>query len=229
MTEPVVLVVDDEIEIRRFLRAGLELQNFRVYEAENAQEALRCATLRPVDLIVVDLGLPDLDGAEIVERVRSWSKIPIIVLSIRSSEEEKVRLLEIGADDYVVKPFGMAELLARARAALRRTLRSPAGEPVVRIGELVIDLATRTISLSGRRIQLSAKEYRLLQVLAQHAGSVVTHQQLLREIWGVNMHEGHHLRVLVRKLRHKLEQDPADPRILVTELGIGYRLSPDNQ
>src|SRR5262245_47423411 len=226
MTNPVVLIVDDEVQIRRFLRAGFELEQFTVVEAEDAQAALRAATLRPVDLIVVDLGLPDLDGSQVVERVRGWSSVPIIVLSVRANEDEKVRLLELGADDYVVKPFGMAELLARARAALRRHSRGNAGEPTVKIGPLMIDLAARTVSVDGTRIQLSPKEYRLLQVLAQHAGNVVTHQHLLKEVWGArHVQDAHYLRIFVRKLRQKIEKDPTQPRILVTELGVGYRLA----
>jgi two-component system KDP operon response regulator KdpE len=224
--QPVVLIVDDEAQIRRFLRAGFEIEHFNVLEADNAEAALRLVTLHPVDLMVVDLGLPDLDGEVIVERVRTWSAVPIIVLSVRASEEDKVRLLEAGADDYVVKPFGMAELLARARAALRRQARSHDGEPVVRVGPLSIDLTSRTVSLDGARIQLSPKEYRLLQVLAQHAGNVVTHPQLLKEVWGIkHVHDAHYLRIFVRKLRQKIEKDPTQPRILVTELGVGYRLA----
>jgi len=225
-SQPVVLVIDDEPQIRRFLRAGFELEQFSVLEAENAEAGLRAVTLRPVDLIVVDLALPDMDGAAVVERVRSWSKVPIIVLSVRSSEEEKVRLLELGADDYVVKPFGMAELLARARAALRRQSRGSEGEPTVRIGPLLIDLARRAVSINSKRLQLSPKEYRLLQALAQHAGNVVTHRQLLKEVWGLkHVHDAHYLRIFVRKLRRKIEKDPTRPRILVTELGVGYRLA----
>lgn len=228
--QPVVLIIDDEVQIRRFLRAGFELENFVVHEAENAAAALRMATLKPVDLIVLDLGLPDLDGATIVERVRGWSTVPIIVLSVRSSEEEKVRLLELGADDYVVKPFGIAELLARARAALRRKSRSMAGEPVVTIGPLAIDFAARAVSVEGEKVQLSPKEYRLLQLLAQHAGNVVTHQHLLKEVWGVkHVDDAHYLRIFVRKLRQKIEKDPTQPRILVTELGVGYRLAQSSE
>jgi two-component system KDP operon response regulator KdpE len=225
----VVLVIDDEVQIRRFLRAGFELEAFTVQEAATGGEGIRAATLKPVDLVIVDLELPDMDGAEIVERLRSWSKVPIIVLSVRSSEEEKVRLLELGADDYVVKPFGMAELLARARAALRRQVPGQQGDPVVRAGPLTIDLAARTVSIEGRPIGLSPKEYRLLQVLAQHAGNVVTHLHLLREVWG-NAHsdDAHYLRIFVRKLRQKIEKDPTQPRILTTELGVGYRLSVDS-
>ena len=224
----VVLVVDDEVQIRRFLRAGFELQDFAVQEAATGAEGIRAATLKPIDLVIVDLELPDMDGAEIVERLRAWSKVPIIVLSVRASEEEKVRLLELGADDYVVKPFGMAELLARARAALRRQVPGQQGDPIVRAGPLTIDLATRTVSLDGRPVGLSPKEYRLLQVLAQHAGNVVTHVHLLREVWGrAHSDDAHYLRIFVRKLRQKSEKDPTQPRILTTELGVGYRLSVD--
>ena len=226
--QPVVLVIDDEVQIRRFLRTGFELESFTVLEAENAEAGLRTATLRPVDLIVVDLGLPDADGAHVVERVRAWSAVPIIVLSVRSREDEKVRLLELGADDYVVKPFGMAELLARARAALRRHSRSASGEPIVTLGPLTVDLASRTVSIDGARVQLSPKEYRLLQVLAQHAGNVVTHQYLLKQVWGAgHVQDAHYLRIFVRKLRRKIEKDPTQPSILVTELGVGYRLAQD--
>jgi two-component system KDP operon response regulator KdpE len=223
-----VLVIDDEPQIRRFLRAGFELEHFSVLEAENGELGLRAATLHSLDLIVVDLGLPDCDGAAIVERIRSWSTVPMIVLSVRSGEDEKVKLLDLGADDYVVKPFGMAELLARARAALRRQSRGPSGEHVVQAGSLVIDLAARTVSVDGARVQLSPKEYRLLQVLAQHAGNVVAHQHLLKAVWGVrHAQDAHYLRIFVRKLRQKIEKDPTQPRILVTELGVGYRLVQD--
>jgi two-component system KDP operon response regulator KdpE len=228
MTEdrPAVLVIDDEVQIRRFLRAGFEQAQFSVTEAENAQAGLRAATLKPADLIVVDLGLPDLDGAAVIERIRAWSTVPIIVLSVRSNEAEKVRLLELGADDYVVKPFGIAELLARARAALRRRSRTTEGQPAVRVGPLLIDLANRTVSIDRVRLQLSPKEYRLLQVLAQHAGNVVTHQHLLREVWGArHVQDTHYLRIFVRKLRQKIEKDPTRPSILITELGVGYRLA----
>jgi two-component system KDP operon response regulator KdpE len=223
---PVVLVIDDEVQIRRFLRAGLELDGFVVQDAETGSEALKWVTLKQPDLIILDLGLPDMDGGELLERLRAWSSVPLIVLSVRSNEAEKVRLLESGADDYVVKPFGMAELLARAHAALRRRVRASTGEPVVKAGPLAIDLAARFVTLNGTRIVLTPKEYKLLQILAQHAGNVVTHQYLLKEVWGSpHSNDTHYLRIFVRKLRQKIEEDPTQPRILLTELGIGYRLA----
>ena len=221
----VTLVVDDEVQIRRFLRAGLELEGISVVEAATGAEAIKVATLSPVDLMIVDLGLPDIDGSGVVERLRSWSSVPIIVLSVRSSELEKVRLLELGADDYVVKPFGMAELLARARAALRRQQGGLVGEPVVRVGPLVIDFARRTVTRYGGQVQLTVKEYKLLEILARHAGNVVTHQHLLKTIWGPShSHDGHYLRIFIRKIRRKIEDNPAQPKLLKTELGVGYRL-----
>jgi two-component system KDP operon response regulator KdpE len=224
----VVLIVDDEIQIRRFLRTGFELNGFSVLEAGTGAEAIRDATLQPVDMVIVDLALPDMDGSAVVERVRSWSSAPIIVLSVRSSEAEKVRLLELGADDYVVKPFGMAELMARVRVALRRQVRAASGEARVTAGPLTIDLAVRAVSLNGTRLAMTPKEYRLLQVLAQHAGNVVTHQHLLREVWGtIHLNDTHYLRIFMRKLRQKIEPDPNAPRILITELGVGYRLAQD--
>jgi two-component system, OmpR family, KDP operon response regulator KdpE len=228
---PLVLVVDDELQIRRFLRTGFELDGFSVLEAETGAEALRSATLKPGDLVILDLGLPDMDGSEVLERLRAWSTVPVIVLSVRGSEAEKVRLLEIGADDYVVKPFGMAELLARAHSAMRRQLRTARGEPVVRFGPLSIDFTARAVFINDQRLTLTPKEYRLLQILAQHSGNVVTHQFLLREVWG-NEHidDTHYLRIFVRKLRRKIEADPTQPHILLTELGVGYRLvSADSQ
>jgi two-component system KDP operon response regulator KdpE len=225
-TPPVVLIVDDEPQIRRFLRAGFDLEHFTVLEEETGEAGLRTATLRQLDLIVLDLNLPDMDGASVLERIRAWSAVPIIVLSVRASDEDKVRLLEAGADDYVVKPFSMAELLARARTALRRQARGAQGEPLVKLGRLTIDLATRAVFIEGARIILSPKEYRLLQALAQHAGNVVTHNILLKEVWGArHMQNSHYLRILVRKLRGKIEQNPKQPRILVSELGVGYRLA----
>ena len=215
-----ILVIDDEPQIRRFLRAGFELEGFTVREAENATAGLKSATLNQPDLIVLDLGLPDLDGAEVLERIRAWSSIPILVLSVEGDEMQKVRLLRMGADDYVVKPFGMAELLARTDAALRRYFRGVTKDLIVRAGDLSIDLVTRVVTVAGARVQLTRKEYRLLHVLATHAGLVVTHQQLLKDIWGSNqIHNTQYLRILVRKVRNKVEADPSQPRILVTEFG----------
>ncbi|MBV9626760.1 MAG: response regulator [Xanthobacteraceae bacterium] len=220
-----ILVIDDEPQIRRFLRAGFELEGFTVREAENATVGLKSATLNQPDLIVLDLGLPDLDGAEVLERIRAWSSVPIIVLSVEADEMQKVRLLRMGADDYVVKPFGMAELLARTDAALRRYFRGVTKDSIVRAGDLSIDLVTRVVTVGGARVQLTRKEYRLLHVLATHAGLVVTHQQLLKDIWGSNqIHNTQYLRILVRKVRNKIESDPSQPRILITESGVGYRL-----
>ncbi len=220
-----VLVVDDDALIRRSLRAGYELAGFAVQEASCGGEALRAAALAAPDLIVLDLGLPDLDGTEVLRSLRSWSSVPLIVLSVRSGEREKIDSFEIGADDYVVKPFGMPELLARSRAAMRRHVRPDKVGAVVEIGRLTVDPGSHRVLLDGRTVKLTQKEFRFLRVLAQRPGAVVTHQQILREIWGPG-HENdtHYLRILVRRLRQKLEIDPLKPRILVTELGIGYRL-----
>src|ERR1700724_1991086 len=221
----VVLLIDDEPKIRRFLRAGFELRGFSVIEAENATDGLKAATFNAPDLVILDRDLPDLHGTEVLERLRSWSNVPIIILSVVSSEDEKVRLLQAGADDYVVKPFGMAELLARAEAALRRYFKTATENPVVVTGPLSIDLVSRTVSLNKQQIRLTRKEYRLLHILATHVGLVVTHDQLLKEIWTSNQRDNiQYLRILVRKLRQKLQTDPNYPRLLVTESGVGYRL-----
>jgi len=225
---PSVLLVDDEAQIRRFLRAGFEMDGFNVQDAENGSEGIKNATMRPPDLVILDLALPDVDGSEVLARLRSWSNVPVIVLSVRSNEDEKVRLLQLGADDYVVKPFGMAELLARSRAAIRRHTRNQSGDPVVSLGRLSVDLANRSVFVDGERLSLTRKEFRLLQILAQHAGNVVTHSQLLSEIWGTGHdQDSHYLRIFVRKLRQKIEVDPTKPKLLLTELGVGYRLSTD--
>ncbi|MGC2774556.1 MAG: response regulator [Bradyrhizobium sp.] len=228
--QPTVLIVDDEVQIRRFLRAGFELEGFSVLEAANGQDAIRLATLNMTDLVILDLALPDIDGSDVLERLRSWSAVPVIVLSVRSNEAEKVRLLELGADDYVVKPFGMSELLARAKVALRRQSRRSAGGSVLRIEGLLIDFAARAVHRDGERLNLTPKEYRLLQILAQHSGNVITHQDLLRQVWGQDhVDDTQYLRIFVRKLRQKIEVDPNQPRILVTELGVGYRLAPASE
>lgn len=223
---PSVLLVDDEAQIRRFLRAGFEMDGFSVQDAESGADGIRNATMRPPDLIILDLALPDIDGSEVLARLRSWSNVPVIVLSVRSSEDEKVKLLQLGADDYVVKPFGMAELLARSHAAIRRHTRNQSGDPVISLGRLSVDLANRAVFVDGERLSLTRKEFRLLQILAQHAGNVVTHGHLLNEIWGAGHdQDSHYLRIFVRKLRQKIEVDPTQPKLLLTELGVGYRLS----
>jgi two-component system KDP operon response regulator KdpE len=224
-----VLLIEDELKIRRFLRAGFEIHGFSVLEAENAADGLKAATFSAPDLIILDLALPDLHGTEVLERLRSWSNVPVIVLSVVSGEEEKVRLLQAGADDYVVKPFGMAELLARSEAALRRFFKTPTENPIVVTGPLSINLVSRTVSLNKHQIRLTRKEYRLLHILATHVGLVVTHDKLLKEIWTGNQRDNmqyliQYLRVLVRKLRQKIETDPNHPGLLVTESGVGYRL-----
>src|ERR1700761_2430590 len=220
-----VLLIDDEPKIRRFLRAGFELHGFSVLEAENAADGLKAATFSAPDLIILDLALPDLHGTEVLEQLRSWSNVPVIVLSVESDEQEKVQLLRLGADDYVVKPFGIAELLARSEAALRRYFKSATENPVVTAGPLSIDLVGRGVSLNNSQIKLTRKEYRLLHILATHVGLVVTHDQLLKDIWSGNQRDNiQYLRILVRKLRQKIEGDPNRPRLLVTESGVGYRL-----
>jgi two-component system, OmpR family, KDP operon response regulator KdpE len=221
----VALLIDDEPKIRRLLRAGFELHGFSVIEAESAADGLKAATFSTPDIVILELALPDLHGTEVLERLRSWSNVPVIVLSIVPSEDEKVRLLRAGADDYVVKPFGMAELLARSEAVLRRYFKTATENPVVTAGPLSIDLVGRTVSLNDNQIRLTRKEYRLLCILATHVGLVVTHDQLLKGIWSGNQGENiQYLRILVRKLRQKIETDPNRPRLLVTESGVGYRL-----
>ncbi len=224
-----ILVVDDEPQIRRFLRTSLAVQGYGVVEAGNGEEALRSAASERPDLVVLDLGLPDMDGLEVLKDLREWSRAPIFILSVRHFEADKVKALEMGADDYITKPFGMAEFVARVKGALRRKHQIPASEPVFTVGGLQFDLARRIVSVDGAEVHLSPKQYRLLQLLVLNAGKVVTHHQLLEEIWGASHTEDvQYLRVFVRKLRNKIEADPARPRYLLTELGVGYRLrSPD--
>jgi len=220
-----VLVIDDEPQIRRFVGAGLELHGYTVKEANTGAAGLSAAAHMQPDVIVLDLGLPDMGGIDVLESVRAWSNVPIIVLSIESAEEQKVMLLKLGADDYIVKPFGIAELAARCEAALRRYHKSADKNPIVRSGDLVVDLVSRSVMIGDERITLTRKEYRLLHVLASHLGLVVTHQQLIKEIWGRATGDNvQYLRMLVRKLRQKVERDPNQPKYLMTESGVGYRL-----
>jgi two-component system KDP operon response regulator KdpE len=220
-----VLVIDDEPQIRRFVSAGLELHGFSVKEAGTGAAGLNTAAHMQPDVIVLDLGLPDMSGIEVLESVRAWSNVPVIVLSIEAAEEQKVMLLKLGADDYIVKPFGIAELAARCEAALRRYHKSADKNPIVRTGPLMIDLVSRSVMLGEERITLTRKEYRLLHILASHLGLVVTHQQLIKDIWGRSQGDNvQYLRMLVRKLRQKIEVDSNQPKFLMTESGVGYRL-----
>jgi two-component system KDP operon response regulator KdpE len=228
--KPQVLVVDDEPQIRRFLRLGLEDHGYAVLEAATGAEAQRAAVAVQPDLVVLDLSLPDRDGFEVLAALREWSRVPVLILSVRSREDEKVRAFDLGADDYVVKPFGMPELLARIKAALRRRVEREAPAPVFRVGTLEVDLVRRLVRANGTEVRLSPKEYRLLQVLVANAGKVVTHRQLLNEVWGAaHRDDVQYLRVFVRKLRSRLEADPARPAYLLTELGVGYRLRTPDQ
>jgi two-component system KDP operon response regulator KdpE len=221
---PLVLVVEDDAQVRRFLRAALTSHGFRLVEAETVREGEQLATSHNPDLLLLDLGLPDGDGIDLARRVREWSRAPIIVLSARGREEDKVNALDAGADDYLTKPFGVNELLARLRVALRHARATPAAEPVLEAGPLRIDLARREVAVEGREIRLTPTEFKLLALLARHAGKVLTHRQILREVWGPNATEAHWVRVHMAELRKKVEPDPARPRLLVTEPGVGYRL-----
>lgn len=224
-----ILIVDDEPQIRKFLRIALEASGFAVVEASNGAEGVaRCATTAP-SLVILDLGLPDIDGQDVVRRIREWSEVPILVLSVRQSEAEKVALLDAGANDYVVKPFGIQELLARIRALLRRGGRpEPAATAEIVVGALAIDLARHEVRVDGEPVKLTPKEFDLLRVLAQNAGRILTHGQILREVWGkAHEHDTQYLRVFISQLRHKLHDDPADPRFILNEPGVGYRMLAD--
>jgi len=219
-----ILVVDDEPQIRKLLKVTLAAHGYAVHEAETGQEGVLQASMTHPDLIVLDLGLPDLTGMEVLGRIRDWSGVPVIVLTAKDREEDKIAALDAGADDYVTKPFGMGELVARIRVALRHTAKS-AEEPVIRSGTLTIDLAQRIVESGGERVKLTPTEYDLLKALASNAGKVVTQRQLLRQVWGNQHDEGdsHYLRIYIGHLRKKLEEDPSQPRLIVTEPGVGYR------
>ncbi|HEY6222921.1 MAG TPA: response regulator [Gemmatimonadales bacterium] len=223
----VVLVIEDEPHMRRFLRATLRAHEYQVVEAATAREGLAQAAGRNPDAILLDLGLPDADGKEVVRTLRATSATPIIVLSARGQEHERVTLLDLGADDYLTKPFSVAELLARIRVALRHAARPDGAEArtVFEAGELRVDPVRRQVFRNGTDVHLTPTEYRLLSALVRHAGRVITHRQLLQEVWGANyVEQTHYLRVYMAQLRHKLERDPTRPRLLITEPGIGYRL-----
>jgi two-component system KDP operon response regulator KdpE len=221
---PLVLLVEDEPQVRRFLRATLTVHGYRLVEAVSVLEGKQLATSHNPDLFLVDLGLPDGDGVELTRWLREWTRAPIVVLSARGREEDKVTALDAGADDYLTKPFGVNELLARLRVAMRRALAGPKEPVVLEVGPLRIDLARREVTVGGREVHLTPIEFGLLALLARHAGKVLTHRQILREVWGPNATEAHHVRVHMAELRKKIEADPARPRLLVTEMGVGYRL-----
>ncbi|MGA8148479.1 MAG: two-component system response regulator KdpE [Gallionellaceae bacterium] len=225
-----IIVIEDEAQIRRFLRTTLASEGYKVIEAETGRQGLIEATTRKPDLIVLDLGLSDMDGIEVVRELRTWSSVPIIILSARSQESDKVPALDAGADDYLVKPFGVGELLARLRVALRHVTSTAKGEEegVFSVADLKVDMIHRKVTVSGTDVHLTPIEYRLLTVLVKHAGKVLTHRLLLKEVWGPNYVErAHYLRIYMGILRHKLEKDPARPRFLLTEVGVGYRLAVD--
>jgi len=222
--KPVALVIDDEVQIRRLLRVVLESADYQVHEAETAAQGLTDAATRRPDVVLLDLGLPDSDGGNVLRRLREWSQVPVIILSVRDDEEGKVAALDAGADDYVTKPFSSAELLARLRAAQRKTRPE---EEISRFksGDLIVDLTARVVTRAGHEVKLTATEYALLRLFVRHAGRVLTHRQILREIWGPKSEEHRqYLRVYVTHLRQKIERDPAAPELVKTEPGIGYRL-----
>jgi len=222
---PVILVIEDEAQMRRFLRASLTNAGYQLLEAETAEQGLTQAAAQNPDLVLLDLGLPDLDGLVVTERLRQWAKMPIIVISARGQEPDKIKALDAGADDYLTKPFGVGELLARIRVALRHAAKTDEGDSQFSLGELKVDLVRRQVLLRELEVHLTPIEYRLLTTLIKHAGRVLTHRQLLREVWGPNASEQtQYLRVYMGQLRHKLERDPSRPQYLLTEPGVGYRL-----
>jgi len=219
-----ILVVDDETPIRRYLRAALSAQGLAIYEASNGQEAINAVVTNHPDIIILDLGLPDIDGIEVTRRLREWSQTPIIILSVREAEKDKIAALDAGADDYLTKPFGTGELMARIRVALRRVTNGP-DEPILQIDNLKMDLSRRLVMVDDQPVSLTPTEYDILRLLLQNAGKVLTHHQLLRQVWGTAYEsEMHILRVNISNLRRKIEPDPSRPHYLLTEPGVGYRI-----
>ena len=222
-----IVLVEDDRQIRRFVKTVLESEGYHVFEAEDGKRGLIEAATRKPDLLILDLGLPDMDGTELISKLREWSSIPVIILSARSGETEKIDALDAGADDYLTKPFGSGELLARIRAALRRVSLAPGDMGAAfELEGLSVDLFNRKVMIDGHEVHLTPIEFRLLSILARHAGKVLTHRFLLKEVWGPNhVESAHYLRIYMGQLRHKLEKDPARPRFLLTETGVGYRLA----
>jgi two-component system, OmpR family, KDP operon response regulator KdpE len=226
-SHPVIVVIEDDPAIRLFLRTGLSAHAFKVFEAEGGRQGIVEAGVRKPDLIILDLGLPDMDGVEVIKTIRQWSAMPIIILSARSAEQHKIEALDAGADDYLTKPFGLGELLARIRVAIRHSVNSPSQDQagVFSTGSLQVDLLKRQVSVNEREVHLTPIQYRLLSLLIKNAGKVLTHHYLLKEVWGPSYKENsHYLRIYMSQLRQKLEDDPTQPRYLLTESGIGYRL-----
>lgn len=222
---PRILIVDDEVAIRRFLNTVLSAEEFFLHEAADGHSGLAAAAAFRPDVILLDLGLPDIDGIQVIKRIREWSAVPIIVLSVREREDDKVAALDAGADDYLTKPFGVGELLARIRAALRRSLQQ-VPEPVFTSGELQMDLNLRRVTIGGNEVQLTPTEYDILRLFVTHAGKVLTHSQILKQVWGIAyLEQPHVLRVNISNLRRKIEADPSRPRHIITEPGVGYRLN----
>jgi two-component system KDP operon response regulator KdpE len=226
MADPAVVVIEDEITIRRFLRVTLHAQSYRLFEAATGAEGLVEVATRQPDVVIIDLGLPDIDGLDVIRRIREWSSVPVIVLSARGGERDKVTALDAGADDYVEKPFGTDELLARVRVALRHGAGGARdADALFTVDGLAVDQARRVVTVNGDEVHLTPIEYKLLTILVHHAGKVLTHRQLLREVWGpTHVEDAHYLRVYMGQLRRKIERDPAQPRYLLTEPGVGYRL-----
>lgn len=219
-----ILVIDDEVAIRRFLKISLEAEGYVYLEANSGKEGLVAAATQRPDLVVLDLGLPDTDGVEVLKRLREWSSVPVVVLTVKDAEMDKVALLDAGAEDYVTKPFSVPELLARIRVALRHET-SPSTEPIFRTGDLEVDLADRIVRVRGDVVRLTATEYEILRILVRHAGKLVTQRQLLKEVWGPHaVEESQYLRVYISQLRKKIERNPSQPQLLQTEAGVGYRL-----
>lgn len=223
--EQTALVIDDEPQIRRLLRVTLEANGYRVFDAANGNDGLAQVAQRRPDVVLLDLGLPDMEGIAVLKRLREWSRVPVIILTVRDREDDKIEALDAGADDYVTKPFSAGELLARMRAALRHVEGQGAAEAVFRAGNVEVDMSARVVRKRGQEVKLTPTEYALLRVLATHAGKVLTHRQLLKEVWGPKAGEQtHYLRVHIAHLRDKIEDDPAEPNLIITEPAVGYRL-----